>query len=504
MFFEITTFRHVLTSFSVSVLFAIILLIFIKNKKLKKIIFWLFVPIYTLQTISIVTTGWDAGYQFLVNLFDYTVIKTAFTVYLKYSLIGIILFILIYFFVYKLSLFFEIKNKYIRLPILCITLVYLICPYSTIFRFFSIFIKYFSNPTYSLTQKELFKEISGKDFVNKEEIKAKINGKPKNLVIIFLESLEQSMLENEYFKELTKNLQEISKEGEFFKNIRQIEGSGWTMAGVHTVLCGDVFAYHSTNVFSRHNKTSNLLCIPDILKTTGYYMINIGGDYEMFAGRRNFMELHGYDKIYSLGNIKEIMNIPDSLTNGWGIKDIDSINFAKGKFIELSKQEKPLHILTKTIDIHPPNGEYDLRCSKITDNNTLNVLKCTDNNLKDFIDFLKQQPNYKDTLVVILPDHLYMAHLNMNNDVSKFLNKIKDRRLYAIILNSGKKAIYNDEILYVDLANIILDRLGIVHNVNFLLDKNNNKNLTIKERVDFIKDNFDKIKYFNNKTVLQE
>ena len=156
--------------------------------------------------------------------------------------------------------------------------------------------------------------------------------------------------------------------------------------------------------------------------------------------------------------------------------------------------------MTKTIDLHYPQGEKEPRCPNITNNNSKNILKCTDDNINDFINFLKQQLNYSDTLIVILPDHLYFD----NGDISKSLGNKKDRKLYAIILNSGKKAIYNGEILYVDLANIILDRLGIVHNVNFLLDKNNNKNLTIKERVDFIKDNFDKIKYFNNKTVLQE
>ena len=120
--------------------------------------------------------------------------------------------------------------------------------------------KYFVNPVYNLTQEELFKEISSKNFVSKENIKAEIKGKPKNLVIIFLESLEQNMLYQESFKELTKNLQNIAEEDEFFKNIIQTEFSDWTMAGIHTVLCGNIFAYHSANVF-RHKKISNFVCL---------------------------------------------------------------------------------------------------------------------------------------------------------------------------------------------------------------------------------------------------
>lgn len=70
------------------------------------------------------------------------------------------------------------------------------------------------------------------------------------------------------------------------------------------------------------------------------------------------------------------------------------------------------------------------------------------------------------------------------------------------MLNSGKKNVYDGEISYVDLPNIILDRLDIKHNVNFLLE--NNKNLTQKERINFIRNNFGKIRAFSNKTVLQE
>ena len=70
------------------------------------------------------------------------------------------------------------------------------------------------------------------------------------------------------------------------------------------------------------------------------------------------------------------------------------------------------------------------------------------------------------------------------------------------MLNSGKKNVYDGEISYVNLPNIILDRLDIKHNVNFLLE--NNKNLTQKERINFIRNNFGKIRAFSNKTVLQE
>ena len=139
--------------------------------------------------------------------------------------------------------------------------------------------KYFVNSVYNLTQEELFKEISSKNFVSKENIKAEIKGKPKNLVIIFLESLEQYMLYQESFKELTKNLQNIAEEDEFFKNIIQTEFSDWTMAGI--IQCCVVIYLHITQQMFLGIKKFLILfvCLSDVLKITGYYMVNIGADY---------------------------------------------------------------------------------------------------------------------------------------------------------------------------------------------------------------------------------
>lgn len=222
--------------------------------------FIFFYVIYILQILSIITTKWDASYKFLINLLDHTVIKAAFSVYTKESLLILVILTLVCTLTYRIIVRIQIKNNYLKSIIFYISLIYLLCPYSSIIRFISASLKYFVNPVYNLTQEELFKEISSKNFVSKENIKAEIKGKPKNLVIIFLESLEQNMLYQEPFKELTKNLQNIAEEDEFFKNIIQTEFSDWTMAGIHTVLCGNIFAYHSANVF-RHKKISNFVCL---------------------------------------------------------------------------------------------------------------------------------------------------------------------------------------------------------------------------------------------------
>jgi hypothetical protein len=89
----------------------------------------------------------------------------------------------------------------------------------------------------------------------------------------------------------------------------------------------------------------------------------------------------------------------------------------------------------------------------------------------------------------------------MKGRASEILNRIGDRRLFAIFLNNGKGE-FNDEILYTDIAKITLEKLGIKHNAKFLLE--NHKGQSTEERMKFIDENVEKIRTFNNKSILRE
>ena len=182
---------------------------------------------------------------------------------------------------------------------------------------------------------------------------------------------------------------------------------------------------------------------------------------------------------------------------GWGAKDHEVFEMAKKKYLELSTENKPFNLTISTIAPHAPTGIFDDRCRNTNENSTLNAIQCDDDLLSDFMQFLKKQPNYKDTIVVLLPDHLLMA-----SNASDLLNKIGDRKLYSIFLNTGKIGEFNNKILYTDIARIILDNLEVDSNVEFLLENKDKK--TTEERVKFINDNIEKIRAFNNKTIGQE
>jgi phosphoglycerol transferase MdoB-like AlkP superfamily enzyme len=486
--------------YSVLASFFAITLLDNKYKKTKTALFAVAITFYVLQAMSLLTIMWDMNYHFLVNLFEPTNYIVAFTTYREYSWLGIGVIIAVSAVVYFINKKIKIKNNRIRLSLMTLCVLFLLTPYSLVNRFSKVILNIMYNPSYKLTYQESFKELTGDDFVDKNDLIIQAPQKQKNLVIIFLESFEQNLLRDDFFPGVSTNLRQLTKVGEFYSNIQQIEGSSWTMAGIHTVLCGSPEIYNvRRNKLFKTVTISKLICLSDMLKNAGYYQLYLGGAFKTFSGKSYFLELHGYDKTYGDKEIFAEYDIDNEDRWGWGVKDIDLFKVHNHKYKDLPPQSegggKPFNLTILTVAPHAPNGVYDKRCKNADKDPVVNAVQCDDELLGDFIKFLQQQENYKDTLILILPDHLMMA-----SKLSDTLNKIENRRLYSLFLNSGNNSEFSDEILYVDLAGIVLKKLGIQHNTKFLLE--NRGNMTTDDRVRFINNNVEKIREFNNKTIM--
>lgn len=448
------------------------------------------------------------NYQFLVNLLDLTNFVVAFKtkIFMKYIIIGASTFILIIVTMYLICKKFRIKNKKVRYSIIFICLTFLVTPFSSTFRFARTLYNLIYDPNYRMSYEEAFKDITGYDFINKNDLMVSLPNKPKNLVFIILESVEESFMNEQLFGNIAKDIKNIAYSGEYYSGIRQIEGSTWSMASMHTLLCGSPRVYNLTQ--DRIFKTigvSKLVCLSDVLEKAGYYQVYYGGESRDFAGKFPFLKIHGYDEIYGRQEIRN--EYPELENNGseWGVKDIDLFNVVKDKYIKLSKTGRPFNLTFTTLAPHIPDGIYDERCRNSTSDGILNAVECTNDYLKDFIDFLKQQPNYKDTVVVIAPDHFVMIPDHLVEMRGKTINKsgkIGKRTVYVIFLNTGEVKKIDGGILYTDVANMTLKKLDIKNNARFLMY--NYKNDTMDNRVSFFEKNIKKIKTFNQKSIMQD
>ena len=320
----------------------------------------------------------------------------------------------------------------------------------------------------------------------------------KNLLLVFLEGVEAIYTDENLFPGLTPNLQTLNKEGWQFTNMQQVQGSGWTMAGLVSSLCGTPLLYESSLngneiLFSR--MLDKATCLPDILSSAGYQQVFMGGAALDFAGKGSFLQEHGFDT--TLGSYELISKLEDAnYVTGWGLYDDSLFSQALEQFDSLATAEQPFNLTLLTVDTHHPTGEPSASCSKYDqiDNSILHAVHCTDYLLGEFLNQVKMYPAYEDTVVVLVSDHLAMR----NNAFPLFPANYQ-RRLYFNVLNSGVSAEQEIFATPLDISPTVLQLLDVQHDVAFLAGLDLlNTSLIDAQRDTYNPDRLNAIRYINS------
>jgi phosphoglycerol transferase len=298
----------------------------------------------------------------------------------------------------------------------------------------------------------------------------------KNLVLIYLESLERIYLDDSVFKELTPTINKLLKNGLSFTNISQTEGTEWTIAGIVASQCGTPLLYDNTitdgNDIIQNGFLNKATCLSDVLHKAGYVQTYLGGASSQFAGKGEFLKAHHYD------NVKGYNALISGITNkayktGWGLYDDSLFEMAVEEYVRLANTNKPFNLTLLTIDTHHPNGNPSHSCKAYAHqkNRMLDAVHCTDQLLARFIDTVSRHPAaksaIKNTIAVLVSDHLAMR-----NDAENFYPKKYERKLLFAILNSDMKGVNKTPGTHMDIAPTILDTIGVKHNAEFLAGKN--------------------------------
>ncbi|MFK5986537.1 MAG: sulfatase-like hydrolase/transferase [Pseudomonadota bacterium] len=291
----------------------------------------------------------------------------------------------------------------------------------------------------------------------------------KNLVLIYLESLEKIYQEAGIFKGLTPNLLNYNQQGLVFNNIQQYKGTGWTIAGIVSSQCGTPLLYEysmiSSNDIMAEAFLNKVICLGDVLNKAGYYQIYLGGANKKFAGKVNFLSSHGYDEVKGMNDLKVQLKDPSYMTS-WGLYDDSLFDIAADEFFRLSKLNKPFNLTLLTLDSHHPTGHASKSCSPYIgiNNSMVQAIYCTDQLLKRFLDKISQAPAYKNTVVVLFSDHLAMR-----NDAEKLYPAAYKRKLTFTILNTGQVGVNKQLGFHMDVAPTIIDALNIQQDSQFLM-----------------------------------
>lgn len=289
----------------------------------------------------------------------------------------------------------------------------------------------------------------------------------KNLLLIFLEGLETIYTDEDVFPGLTPTLQRLNAEGLQLQNMQQIHGSGWTMGGIVSSLCGTPLVYESRLtgnevLFSR--LLDSAVCLPDILESAGYQQVFMGGASLEFASKGDFLRDHGFDAAFGSHELVGELEDP-GYTGGWGLYDDSLFSLALEQYKQLADSGQPFNLTLLTVDTHHPTGEPSASCPEYgaVDNSILHAVHCTDYLVGKFIEQLRESPAFEDTLVVLASDHL-----SMRNIAFPLFPDDYDRTLYFNVLNAEQLVSEQIPTTPLDVSPTVLSLMGVEHDAAFL------------------------------------
>ena len=287
-------------------------------------------------------------------------------------------------------------------------------------------------------------------YVDGRDIQLTFPEKKRNLVYIYLESMEMTYANRESGGAMMENyiseLADIALENECFGDGEQLNGA-YTLPGA-TFTMGALVAQTSgvtinENIVSNdtlnakweseNNYLPGIWAIGDILNEQGYNQEFMIGSDGKFAGRSSYFSGHGNYDIFDYYTAIDKNYIDKDYYEWWGFEDKKLFKYAKNEIQKLSKEDAPFNFTMLTVDTHFTGGYVCDLCEQEYNDQYSNVIACSSAQVAEFLDWLSEQDFYEDTTVVISGDHLTMD----SDYISKQGADLFDRRTYVAIVNGN-------------------------------------------------------------------
>lgn len=268
--------------------------------------------------------------------------------------------------------------------------------------------------------------------------------KKRNLIFIYLESMETTFSDKESgggFKENTiKELTDIALTNESFKGDEErlngtyiFPGTNWTSGAMFAQSSGlPLKLVMNSNLKSQSQSFfPELTFLGDVLSLNGYSNTLLLGSKAAFGNRDVLYTEHGAHDIHDYDYLAATERIPKDYFTFWGIEDEKLFENAKTDLTELSKKEEPFSYTMLTVDTHFEDGYTCRLCgNEFGDNKYANVMACSSRQVRDFLDWIRNQDFYENTTVVLSGDHI-----TMDNDFCSEVDTSYDRRALFTIIN---------------------------------------------------------------------
>ncbi len=254
-----------------------------------------------------------------------------------------------------------------------------------------------TNPFNYLTKKEADKISDSLYFSNSKTIQLIDSSKKPNIIIIVWESLTKKAID-EYKNgiEITPGFNKLKKEGIYFSDIYATGDR--TDKGIVGVLSGYP-SQPTTSIIKIPQKANKLPKLPQVFLHNDYHTsFYYGGELE-FANMKSYLLGCGFKSFVS----KNDFDSRDQ-NSKWGAHD----GVVKDKLLQdLHKTPAPFFTTWLTLSSHEP---YETPVNTVINGNDdesmfLNSIHYSDSVITRFIDEYKKNPEWSNTVVIIVADH---------------------------------------------------------------------------------------------------
>lgn len=284
------------------------------------------------------------------------------------------------------------------------------------------------------------------NYVNPMDVNIKFPEQKRNLIYIYLESMEVTFadeasggaFEENTIPELTTLAMENT---DFSGNSGKLTGAvsmndtNWTVAAMFAQTSGLPLKIPvDQNEMVYFNKFfPGVTSLGDVLEDNGYNNVLMIGSNAEFGGRKNYFSQHGNYEMDDYLWAKEEGLIAEDYKVWWGYEDIKLFRYAKNKLRDLSKQDEPFNLTILTADTHFEDGHKCPLCpNNFPEDRYADIMNCSSMQVDNFVNWCQEQPWYENTTIIIAGDHPTMDK-NFCDDVDKNYQ----RKVYTTIINPG-------------------------------------------------------------------
>ena len=351
------------------------------------------------------------------------------------------------------------------------------------------------------------------EYVKPEKTNIELPEEKRNLIYIFLESMETTYYSmqdgglSQY--DLIPEISKLAKEGTNFSDTDKLGGAytlygtTWTVGAMTAQTAGVPLKLSiEDNAMGEYSTfLGGAYSLGQVLQKNGYHNYLLLGSDATFGGRRNLFEQHGNYEIWDFESARNESKVDEKIW--WGYTDDQLFEYAKEKVEYLAEQDEPFNFTMLTADTHFPDGYRCKDCPNKWDEQYKDVISCSSKKVGDFIKWLQKQDYYDNTTIVIAGDHLTMqSNFFELEDGQDYQKKVVNLIINPAVEAENTNRIYSTMDLYPTTlaalgANIEGNKLGLGTNLF-----SNEETLIEKYGVEYVNNELMKISRFYNNNIL--